>query len=131
MKPFPIWYIKAINEVAKQFREPVEYDKELATWRIGSVTLTAPGGEGNEDSRIDWVVGLETIIPGVRYMRNGDPGWPDEVDWEQDSVHIFPNALKRVAEILATNIVDGVLEGCEMESYEDEYNFQRAYEGGE
>ena len=33
------------------------------------------------DGKPAWGVRGETVIPGVRTMPNGDPGYPDEVDW--------------------------------------------------
>lgn len=128
MKPFPVWYISAINTIAKDLKTTVVYDKESATWNLEGITLTAPGGEGNDEphNHTNWLVGIVTIIPGRWYMPNGDPGYPDEADWDEDFKGIFPYALKRVAELIVGRRVEGLLEGAEYDYYAQQEEAEHA-----
>ena len=54
-------------------------------WELGAWELYSPDHEESEAPG-RWAVYGSTVIPGVRTLRNGDPGWPDDVDvWLADS----------------------------------------------
>jgi hypothetical protein len=75
---------------------------------------------------LSYSVQRETLIPGVRYTKNGD-GWPDDVD-VTELAHFSPNELtqtvrfaaERVAEARIDEAIENVLEDEWAKEYQEE-----------
>jgi hypothetical protein len=96
-----------IKDFGKTFNLPVEMD-EPEHWLIGSFELYSPQQTDiagtNEPT---WDVYAVKLIPGVRTMPNGDPGYPDEYDAFLISSHVkLWAALEVIGHLSVTQWID-------------------------
>ena len=63
-----------------------------------------------------YVVNRKVIIPGKSYMSNGDPGYPDEIDYEEIIVdRNYFKVTKAIITILLNEEIDNILEGKQID----------------
>jgi hypothetical protein len=93
--------LNTVEVFAKALSLTTVFDHEFKTWEFGQITLTAP----DENERC-WVVGEVTIVPGIRYRKDGS-GEPDSADWEEISRHVtLRAALTAVGYLVIEAAVD-------------------------
>ncbi len=57
-----------------------------------------------DNEKLVYVVGFEKVIPGCRTLPNGDPGYPDDVDFvEMEQVNVVNNLLRTTEIVLICN----------------------------
>jgi hypothetical protein len=85
-------------------------------WEVNGIDLYSP--EHPEQQHLGlktWDVIRITVIPGVRTLPNGDPGYPDEYDTDIDSSHSdLWAALKRIGVMSVLDWVDASAEADAM-----------------
>jgi len=59
------------------------------------------------------------VIPGIRTLRNGDPGWPDDVD-VSDVASFAPNQLADLARSASSHIAESLIDTHLEGFFEDE-----------
>jgi hypothetical protein len=88
---------KQLTTALSQFAKPPTVEVKDGEILIdkGSITVTTQKAQDGRKVVIGYSVGVAVPVPGIRTFRNGDPGYPDDVDVNEIAFTTMPQHVIR------------------------------------